>query len=56
MLSRYFLDCSVGVGVFVTGLSQIFSFFSYTSVDRLGLARKASEEDEWALYAEPLFL
>ena len=28
MLSRYFLDCSVGVWVFVTGLSQIFSFFS----------------------------
>ena len=31
MLSRCFLDCSVGVGVFVTGLSQISSFFSYTS-------------------------
>ena len=30
MLSRCFLDCSVGVGVFVTGLSQISSFFSYT--------------------------
>ena len=29
MLSRCFLDCSVGVGVFVTGLSQISSFFSY---------------------------
>ena len=28
MLSRCFLDCSVGVGVFVTGLSQISSFFS----------------------------
>ena len=28
MLSRCFLDCSVGVGVFVTGLSQICSFFS----------------------------
>ena len=28
MLSRYFLDCSVGEGVFVTGLSQISSFFS----------------------------
>ena len=26
MLSRCFLDCSVGVGVFVTGLSQISSF------------------------------
>ena len=28
VLSRSFLDCSVGVGVFVTGLSQISSFFS----------------------------
>ena len=28
MLSRCFLDCSVGVGVFFTGLSQISSFFS----------------------------
>ena len=28
MLSRWFLDRSVGVGVFVTGLSQISSFFS----------------------------
>ena len=27
MLSRCFLDCSVGVWVFVTGLSQISSFF-----------------------------
>ena len=31
MLSRCFLDCSVGVGVFVTGLSQISSFFSLHS-------------------------
>ena len=30
MLSRCFLDCPVGVGVFVTGLSQISSFFSST--------------------------
>ena len=29
VLSRCFLDCSVGVGVFVTWLSQISSFFSY---------------------------
>ena len=29
MLSRCFLDCSVGVGFFVTGLSQISSFFSF---------------------------
>ena len=28
MLSRCFLDCSVGVGVFATGLSQISSLFS----------------------------
>ena len=28
MLSRCFLDCSVGEEVFVTGLSQISSFFS----------------------------
>ena len=28
MLSRCFLDCSVGVGFFVTGLSQISSIFS----------------------------
>ena len=27
MLSRCFLDFSVGVGAFVTGLSQISSFF-----------------------------
>ena len=32
MLSRCFLDCSVGVGVLVTGLSQISSFFSHTRV------------------------
>ena len=28
MLSRCFFDCSVGVGVFVTGLGRISSFFS----------------------------
>ena len=32
MLSRCFLDCSVGVGVFVMGLSQISSFFSYQNL------------------------
>ena len=32
MLSRCFLDCSVGVGVFVTGLSQISSFLSYQCI------------------------
>ena len=35
MLSRCFLDCSVGVGVFVTGLSQISSFFSYVCLSTL---------------------
>ena len=35
MLSRCFLDCSVGVGVFVTGLSQISSFFSYNGIRHL---------------------
>ena len=29
MLSRCFLDFSVGVGAFVIGLSQISSFFSF---------------------------
>ena len=38
MLSRCFLDCSVGVGVFVTGLSQIYSFFS------LNIARRGGTE------------
>ena len=33
MLSCCFLDCSVGVGVFITGLSQISSFFSYSPLD-----------------------
>ena len=32
MLSRYFLDFSVGVGAFVMGLSQISSCFSYGSI------------------------
>ena len=35
MLSRCFLDCSVGVGVFVTGLSQISSLFSYNVYRRI---------------------
>ena len=33
MWSRCFLDFSVGVGAFVTGLSQIFSFFSFKYVN-----------------------
>ena len=32
VLSRCFLDFSLGVGVFVIGLSQISSFFSYEGV------------------------
>ena len=40
MLSRCFLDCSVGVGVFVTGLSQISSFFYYNEL--FELKKKAS--------------
>ena len=35
MLSRCFLDCSVGVWVFVTGLSQISSFFSLYSISEM---------------------
>ena len=46
MLSRCFLDCSVGVGVFVTGLSQISSFFS----DQARIFR------DFFLYALLLFL
>ena len=33
MLSRCFLDCSAVVGVFVTGLSHISSFFSWTCAE-----------------------
>ena len=33
MLPRCFLDYSVGLGVFVTGLSQISSFFCCKSVN-----------------------
>ena len=32
MLSRCFLDFSVGVGAFAIGLNQISSFFSYPIV------------------------
>ena len=38
MLSRCCLDCSVGVGVFVTGLSQISSFFSFEYRTSLGIS------------------
>ena len=33
MLSRCFLDCSVDVGFFATGLSQISSFLSHVGLD-----------------------
>ena len=33
MLTRCFLDFSVGVGAFVTGLSQISSFFSSNALE-----------------------
>ena len=35
VLSRCFLDFSVSVGTFVIGLSQISSYFFYTTVDTL---------------------
>ena len=41
MLSRCFLDCSVGVGVFVTGLSQISSFFSCLMCDVRWMIQRA---------------
>ena len=41
MLSRCFLDCSVGVGVFVRGLSQISSFFSSTVNSSIGRGGEA---------------
>ena len=40
MLSRCFLDFSVGVGAFVIGLSQISSFFSYP--EQIASKRKCS--------------
>ena len=43
MLSRCFLDCSVGVEVFVTGLSQISSFFSWVE----SLDSDCIMSDEW---------
>ena len=35
VLSRWFLDFSVGVGAFVLGLSQISSFFSWKHIKLL---------------------
>ena len=42
MLSCYFLDFSVGVGVFVIGLSQISSVFSFLKTIILYLILRAS--------------
>ena len=47
MLSRRFLDFSVGEGAFVTGLSQISSFFSLFFYPHL----KAS----YSLYHPPMY-
>ena len=37
MLSRCFLDFSVGVGVFVIGLNQISPIFSFDLLDQIYL-------------------
>ena len=42
MLSRCFFDFSLGVGVFVTGLSQISSFFSSNPCKDVGGVEKTS--------------
>ena len=47
MLSRSILDCSVDVGVFVTGMSQISSFFSingFYSISMPTVMSKAKEK------------
>ena len=41
VLSRCFLDFSVGVGAFVIGLSQIFSLFFYLSSELLEVHQQA---------------
>ena len=48
MFSRCFLDCSVGVGVYVTGLSQISSFFSLCSLCVLLIKRLLRLVGRWA--------
>ena len=45
MLSRCFLDYSMGVGVFVTGLSHISSFFSYTQL-QFNISKHVEEKCE----------
>ena len=44
MLSRCFLDCSVGVRVFVTGLSQISCFFSQNVESYMEFPQKVSDK------------
>ena len=36
MLSRCFLDFSVGIGAFAIGLGQIYSFFSFKKPTKVG--------------------
>ena len=51
MLSRCFLDCSVGVWVFVTGLGQISSFFShFMEIGRPDLNNILVNTSNWTLY------
>ena len=48
MLSRCFLDCSVDVGVFVTGLGQISSFFSWIKVCQIWYIKLSYDlVDKW---------
>ena len=54
MLSRCLLDCSVGVGVFVTGLSQISSFFSSETTER-NSTKLDRKQDLNALYQVCVF-
>ena len=54
MLSRCLLDCSVAVGVFVTGLSQISSFFSSETTER-NSTKLDRKQDLNALYQVCVF-
>ena len=58
MSSRCFLDCSVGVGVFVTGLSQISSFFSYSAILSLPLTNVKWHSHPWpvTVTSQPIIL
>ena len=55
MLSRCFLDCSVGVWDFVTGLSQISSFFSRWSLEPFNYFR-AHRDEIRCVFAPSLFV